>query len=149
VFSLEKLDQFDRSLLDLLKVDSRQTGEQLATKVGLSAAACLRRVQRLRKTGVIEREIAVISEKYLGPKVTVIVLLRLSLEMTDRVDQLKRKLQGLREVTRFYHVTGEADFVLTVVCPSMEKYASFTEAHFYDSPILGFESMVALREHHK
>ena len=143
----EKLDEFDHRLLDLLQVDSRLTGKQLSEKVGLSAAACLRRVQRLRETGVIEREIALVSPKYLGPSVTVLVLLRISREAPDRVDRLKRKLQRLRQVTRFYHVTGDADFVLTVVCPSMEDYAAFTEAHFYDSHILGFDSIVVLREY--
>lgn len=146
---MEKLDKFDRKLLDLLQVNSRQTGEQLAEKVGLSAAACLRRVQRLRNTGVIEREVAIVSDEYLGPFVTLLVMLRLSLEMTNRVDRLTRKLKELKEVTRFYHVTGEADFVLTVVCKNMEEYATFTETHFYEPPILGFESMVALREHHR
>src|SRR5262245_23282293 len=48
-----ELDDFDRRLLDALQTDSRRTGEELAAVVGLSAAACLRRAQRLREAGVI------------------------------------------------------------------------------------------------
>ena len=29
----------------------------------------------------------------------------------------------------------------------MDAYAAFTEAHFYDDAISGFESLVVLREH--
>lgn len=45
-----ELDKFDYRLLELLQENSRLTGNELAQKVGLSSAACLRRVQRLRET---------------------------------------------------------------------------------------------------
>ena len=141
------LDSFDRHLLDLLQVDSRQTRKQLSEKVGLSPAACLRRVQRLRHSGAIEREVAIVSPEVSGPSVTVIVLLTISRVNPDRAHLLRKHMLGLRQVKRFYHVTGEADFVLTVVCGSMEEYGTFTEAHFYEPYIKGFEGIVVLREH--
>lgn len=142
-----ELDSFDRHLLELLQVDSRQTGKELSEKVGLSPAACLRRVQRMRQSGVIERDVAIVSADVGGPSVTVIVLLTVARDSPDRAQLLREHMLGLRQVKRLYHVTGEADFILTVVCGSMEEYATFTEAHFYEPYIKGFESMVVLREH--
>ena len=144
---MNDLDSFDHRLLDLLQLDSRQTGKQLSEKVGLSPAACLRRVQRLRQTGVIERDVAVVSPAALSPSVTIIVLLTIDRDRPDRASVLTKRLLELRQVRKMYHVTGEADFILTVMCDSMEAYATFTEAHFYEPYIKGFESIVVLREH--
>ncbi len=144
---MNDMDSFDQHLLDLLQVDSRQTGKQLSERVGLCPAACLRRVQRLRQTGVIERDVAIVSPGALAPSVTIIVLLTIARDRPDRADVLTKRMLKLRQVRKMYHVTGEADFVLTVVCVSMETYAAFTEAHFYEPYIKGFESIVVLREH--
>ncbi|WP_299613197.1 Lrp/AsnC family transcriptional regulator [uncultured Tateyamaria sp.] len=144
---MDTLDSFDRDLLSLLRRDCRRTGEELAAEVGLSAASCLRRVQRLRRIGAIQREVAVVAPDLLGTPVTVVVLLTLRRGGRDRVDRLRQHLLGLPAVEQLMHVTGPADFVLTLRCASMEAYAAFTEAHFYDDVISGFESLVVLRDH--
>ena len=144
---MDSLDDFDRSLLRLLRQDCRQTGEALAQQVGLSAASCLRRVQRLRKIGAIQREVAVVSPAVLGTPVSVVVMLPLRRGGRDRVDRLRNTLQARPEVEQLLHVTGPADFILHLRCVSMDAYAAFTEAHFYDDAISGFESLVVLREH--
>lgn len=146
---MDELDRFDWHLLELLQVDSRQTGKQLSEQVGLSPAACLRRVQRLRQTGAIERDVAVLSPKLSSPSVTIIVLLTLARDAPDRVDVLRRQMLKLPQIKRIYHVTGEADFAMTVMCHSMEDYAAFTEEHFYEPHIKRFESLVVLRDWRK
>jgi len=142
----ESLDQFDQKILDLLSQDARQTGAALAEKVGLSPASCLRRVQRLRKIGAIEREVAIVSRAYSANRVTILVRLQVARVGGDRIDRLRRKFGGLPAVQKVYHVTGDCDLVLILSFPSMEDYAGFTNAHFYDDMIRGFDSMVVLTE---
>ena len=146
---MDSLDDLDRALLDILSVDARQTGEQLAARIGLSPAACLRRIQRLRKIGAIQREVAILSPDVTGKRVTVVVRLNFARERLNEIDALKSRLIRLPEVERLFHVTGDADFVLILSCETMEDYAAFTEAHFYEPFLKGFESMVVLREYHK
>jgi Lrp/AsnC family transcriptional regulator, leucine-responsive regulatory protein len=141
-----ELDAFDRRLLELLQQDSRRTGKELAALVGLSAPACLRRVQRLRETGVIEREIAIVSPRYLGRRVTMIVLLTIERDRPDRMRLFTAAMCALPEVTQCYTVTGDADYVLTVVVPDMEAYAQFTERHFYEPYVKRFETIVVLSD---
>lgn len=144
---MDAIDSFDRKLLDLLRHDARRTGRQLAEAVGLSPAACLRRVQRLREIGAIEREVAIISPRVAGQTVTLLVMLMIPPGKPDRIDRLRRKFAALAQVTRIYHVTGKADLVLTVECASMEAYANFTEVHFYSEDIASFETIVVLRSY--
>ena len=141
------LDDFDRQLLSILKVDARQTGEQLAERIGLSPAACLRRVQRLRKIGAIEREIAVIAPEVEGRTVTVLAFLQVARGRGDRTRAVRDAWGHLPEVQKMYHVTGQSDLVLVLKCASMEDYAAFSEAHFYSDYITGYESMVVLRDY--
>ncbi len=47
------LDSIDRNIIRCLRRDGRMTNSQLASEVGLSQSACLRRVQILEESGVI------------------------------------------------------------------------------------------------
>lgn len=144
--ALVELDSFDRRLLALLQEDSRQTGKELAEKVGLSAAACLRRVQRLRESGVIEREIAIVSPRYLGQRVLIFVLVSIARDRPDRDRLFMAEMQAQPEVTQCYHVTGDSDFMLAVRTADMEAYARFTERHMYEPYVKRFESIAVLGE---
>ena len=55
------LDSTDLRLLDALQRDASQTNQRLAAEVGISPPTCLRRVQRLREEGLIERQVALLS----------------------------------------------------------------------------------------
>lgn len=146
---MDELDLFDRRLLELMQINSRQTGEQLSERLGLSRAACLRRVQRLRKIGAIEREVAVVASKFQGPATRVIVLLSLNRDNPKRIDLLVQKLRRLPEVERIFYVSGQADLAIIVRCATMEDYATFTEVHLFEPPLTGFESIIVMREYTK
>ena len=138
------LDEFDLKILRQMQKDCRQTGEQLAEQVGLSAAACLRRVQRLRKSGVIQKEVAVVSPKVFGKHVTLIVSITMAKESLDRDHNFKRAMRQLPEVVSCHHVTGDADFMLTLHMEDMEAYNSFVERHFYVSDITRYSTAVVM-----
>lgn len=139
-----QLDAFDRRILALLRDDSRRTGAELADLVGLSAAACLRRVQRLRNSGVIEREVAILAPQYREYRTTTFVLLTIERDRPDRDRQFADRMRSLPEVTQCFHVTGSADYILAVATPDMEDYQRFTDAHFYEPYVKRFESFVVL-----
>ncbi|PKR55674.1 ArsR family transcriptional regulator [Thalassospira marina] len=138
------LDQFDRKILALLQENARLTGSELAEKVGLSAAACLRRVQRLRETGVIERDIAIVDPRVFGKRMTVIVLLTLNSDRHDRYQLLRAELEKTPEITQCDHVTGAHDIVLRVQVADMEEYADFVDRVLVRPYIKRYESLAVL-----
>lgn len=141
---MTELDDFDRRLLSLLQENSRLTGMEMSRLVGLSPAACLRRVQRLRETGVIEREVALVSPAALGRKTTIIVLLTLDRDRPDTMVRMREWAKRTPEVIHCYHVTGPSDFVLTIVTAGMEEYSRFVDRHFYQPYIKRYESLAVL-----
>ncbi len=60
------LDDKDRALLAELQRDSRQTVQQLATAVGLSATPCWKRVKDMEAAGVIRGYGATIDRESVG-----------------------------------------------------------------------------------
>ncbi|RZJ14824.1 MAG: Lrp/AsnC family transcriptional regulator, partial [Haliea sp.] len=61
------LDAIDLKLLDALQSDASISNQDLAAKTHISPPTCLRRVKRLRESGFIERQIAVLSPDKLAP----------------------------------------------------------------------------------
>ena len=98
--------------LTLFNMDSRRTGEQLADVVGLSPAACLRRAQRLRENGVIEREVALIAPSAVGRHIMLVVFVTLEGDQPDTTIAFKRRMQTASEVMACYSATGQVDFVV-------------------------------------
>jgi len=138
------LDEFDRRLLNALQQDNQQTGEQLADQVGLSAAACLRRAQKLRENGAIEREVAILSPEVVGRRLTVIVLVTLERHETLGNESFRKRMLADEAVTQCYSVTGSADYVVILSVVDMEAYEDFTQLYFYDRSIKRFESLASL-----
>ena len=139
-----ELDDFDRRLLDALQQDSRRTGEQLAAVVGLSPAACLRRAQKLRETGVIEREIAILSPKAIGRRLMMVLTVTLEGEQQNVFEDFERQVRRAPEVTACYHVTGATDYVLVIATADMEEYQDFAKRLMFGRHMKRFEAMVVI-----
>src|ERR1700756_4235318 len=67
------LDRIDRAILRQLQTDASISNVALAAKVKLSAPACLRRVERLKESGLIRGVVALIDPKGAGAGVLVII----------------------------------------------------------------------------
>ena len=140
-----KLDVFDRKILALIQRDNRQTAAELSEKVGLSPSACHRRLVRLRDSGVIAAEIAVIDPAAVGRRLTLIVMVTLEREQTDVITEFKRATREAVDVMQCYYVTGSADFVMILTARSMEAYDAFVERFlFANRNVRRFETHVVM-----
>ncbi|HEY9567769.1 MAG TPA: Lrp/AsnC family transcriptional regulator [Thalassobaculum sp.] len=141
----QRLDEFDRRLLALVQANARLTAEQLGERVGLSASACQRRLKRLRETGVIEAEIAVVAPEAVGRALTMIVEVSLEREHPHIVEAFKKSMRATPEVMQCYYVTGEADFIILLTARDMKSYERFTQRFFFDNPqIRRFRTFVVM-----
>jgi Lrp/AsnC family transcriptional regulator, leucine-responsive regulatory protein len=120
------LDAVDRQLLRHLQMDAFQTHQQLAEQVGVSTATCQRRVQRLRATGVIEAQVAVLSPRQLKaagvPLLQAVVEVTLDHQSAERLDAFEARAGGDLAVQQLYRVSGGPDFVLMVCVADMDGY---------------------------
>jgi Lrp/AsnC family transcriptional regulator, leucine-responsive regulatory protein len=139
------LDSFDIRLLNLVQTNTRRTAQQLADVVGLSPSACLRRLNRLRETGVIESEIAVVSPMAVGHQLTMVVEISLERERPDIMSDFKKAMLATPEVMQCYYVTGEVDFILIASVKNMIEYEKFTTNFLFSNKnIRRFNTLVVM-----
>ena len=126
------MDVFDAQILRLMQENSRLTAQKLGEAVGLSAAACNKRVQRLRRGGIIMADVSIVEPMAVGRALLLIVQVHLERERTEHLDRFKKRMLEAPEVMQCYYVTGSSDFILLVTARDMKEYEYFTRRHFID-----------------
>src|ERR1700750_595842 len=109
------LDEVDIQLLSALQEDADRTNVELARLTGLSPAATLHRVRRLKESGVIRVIRAAVDPAAAGFPLEVYVtatLARAHPPCSRAVDAL---IRSLPQIIAAVNVAGETDYILTVV----------------------------------
>ncbi|MBL8380112.1 MAG: Lrp/AsnC family transcriptional regulator [Burkholderiales bacterium] len=139
------LDDMDRRLLALLQRDTTAPAETLGSKIGLSASSVQRRIKRLRETGTIAREVALLDTDALGKRMTFIVGVKVDFGQKAEVEALQRRLIADPRTQQAYYVTGEVDLVLVVVVEDMQDYDQYSKSLLLaSSAMLRFQSNVVI-----
>lgn len=141
------MDKLDRRILELYQHDTRRIAASIGTEVGLSAAAIQRRLKSLRASGAIRAEIAQLDPGILGVRITCIVTVSMAPSAAShrQLDRFKRSMAAAPQVQQCYHVTGTMDFVVILMVPTMEDYASFARRCFEsDKSVARFDTHVVL-----
>jgi len=109
-----EIDRIDKAILRLLQRDASISNVVLAEKVNLSPPACLRRVDRLKKMGLITGVVALLNTRALGAGMLVmigVVLDRSTPESFADFEHAAAKVSGCMEC---HVVTGEFDYFMLV-----------------------------------
>jgi DNA-binding Lrp family transcriptional regulator len=122
---MTKLDPINDRILHELSRDGRLSNLDLAERVGLSPSACLRRVQELERSGIIQGYKAVLNRAALGQGFTVYIAVGLS-EHT-KADQIgfERAVADAPEVRECHNVTGTVEYLLRVEVADLAAYKTF------------------------
>lgn len=118
------LDSFDLKILDVLQANARITNAKLALEVGLSESACFNRVKRLERDKVISKYHAIINSQAISSSITVyahIILDHFKYATASRFEQV---VASIEEIVQCDYVTGQYDYVLTVVARDIENYTA-------------------------
>jgi Lrp/AsnC family leucine-responsive transcriptional regulator len=123
------LDTIDKRILEALQCDGRLTYDVLASRVGLSPSAVLRRVRRLEEAGIVTGYVAVLAAERVGLLLTAYLNVRLE-KHTERhkrnpMDLFRAAVQTWPEVVECSALTGEMDYLLRVVVQDMAHYSRF------------------------
>jgi len=124
------LDAIDWRLLDALQRDASRTNQQLAADLHLSPPTCLRRVQRLRRAGLIEREVALLAADRLAAVLTAVVEISLDRQDAGALDAFESRVIADEAVQQCWRVSPGPDFVLIVAVPDMPAYHALAQRLF-------------------
>ncbi len=129
-----ELDDIDLKLLSALQDDASQSNQALAARVHLSPPTCLRRVKRLRASGLIEREIALLNTdklaSVLGHGLTALVQITLDQQGDELQAAFEARVMVDAAVQQCYRVSPGPDFMLVVQVADMPGYLALAQRLF-------------------
>ena len=120
-----KLDPIDRRILAELQADGRMTNVELASRVGISAPPCLRRVRALEESGLIRGYHADVNARDLGFEVRVFAMVGLSSQAEADLSAFEARARSWSLVRECHMLNGEIDFILKCVSPDLSTFQSF------------------------
>lgn len=142
-----QLDNIDRRILGVLQNEGRLSNVELAERVGLTPAPCLRRVRALEETGVIQKYAALVEPNALALGVTVFAQVTLDKQVKQQLEVFERSVREWPEVMDCYLMTGDSDYLLRIVLPDVEAYERFLNEALTQVPgVASIKSSFALRQ---
>lgn len=122
---MAKLDQINENILRELSRDGRISNLELADRVGLSASACLRRVQEMERTGLIAGYRAVLDRSALGIGFVAYIGVGLRDHSKASQEAFERAMDRAPEVRECHNITGSIEYLLRIECADMPRYKAF------------------------
>ncbi|WP_454762858.1 Lrp/AsnC family transcriptional regulator [Cupriavidus campinensis] len=116
------MDRYDRQILEILQEDATVPVAEIGEQVGLTSTPCWRRVQKLEESGVIRKRVALLDAGKLNVGVTVFVSIRTNQHNAAWLKAFHGLVASIPEVTEFYRMAGDTDYLLRVVVPDIAAY---------------------------
>lgn len=120
-----RLDAIDRAILFQLEQNGRLSNVELAERVSLTPAPCLRRVKRLEAEGVIAGYRAVLDPAKVGRSFDVLVAVDIAATDRGTVEKFEHAVVAFDEVIAARRLFGRPDYQLHVAVANLAAYETF------------------------
>jgi Lrp/AsnC family leucine-responsive transcriptional regulator len=153
------LDVLDSAILRALQEDCSVTHAALASEVNASVATCQRRVVRLKATGVISKEVALVDASLVGRPLVVLCEVTLTSQAHEYLTAFESLMNDAQQVQQCYRLGAGPDFILIAFVSDMESYQLFasnylTSRHgvrnvrtFFATQVSKFKTSVPITSH--
>lgn len=140
------LDSLDRKILTLIQQDSSQSLEDLASQVQSSKTPVWNRLRKLKKLGVIKKEVAVLDPQALGIHACFFVLVRTAQHEKDWQDRFLKALSKRPEIQEAHRLAGDVDYLLKVRVKDPADFDRFYQNLVSDISIFNVTSLLSMQE---
>jgi Lrp/AsnC family transcriptional regulator len=138
------MDAIDRKILAVLQQDASLSVAEIGSRVGLSSTPCWKRIQKLEGEGVIQRRVAVVDPDKIGLGVSVFVAVETGDHSQEWLKRFAEVVEAMPEVMEFYRMAGDVDYMLRVVCTSIQDYDTFYKKLISAIPLKNVTSRFAM-----
>ena len=119
------LDKLDRDILRLLAADASLSLADIASRVGLTATPCWKRIRRMEEAGIINGRIARIDPIKVGLPVSAFVAVETADHSADWLQRFADVVRDTPEIVDAWRMSGDVDYLLHVVVPDIAAYDDF------------------------
>jgi Lrp/AsnC family transcriptional regulator len=140
------LDDLDRNILALIQQDAGLPLDEIARKVGASKTPVWNRIRKMRASGVIKAEVAILDPDKLGLESCFFVLIRTSQHDAGWLDRFLHAVRSRPEVMEAHRLAGDVDYILKVRVPNARAYDAFYRALIAEVSIFNVTSTLSMEE---
>jgi len=140
------LDDLDRNILVVLQENSSLPLDEIARKVGASKTPVWNRIRKMKASGLIKAEVAIVDPEKLGLESCFFVLIRTSQHDADWLDRFLKAVQSRPEVIEAHRLAGEIDYILKVRVANARAYDAFYRALIKEVSIFNVTSVLSMEE---
>ena len=140
------LDELDRNILALLQQDSSLPLDEIARRLGASKTPIWNRIRKLKASGVITAEVALLDPEKLGLESCFFVLIRTAQHDADWLARFLKAVRDRPEVMEAHRLAGDIDYILKVRVPNARAYDSFYQALIREVSIFNVTSTLSMEE---
>lgn len=137
-------DDLDRNILSLLQRDASLSLDEIARKVGASKTPVWNRIRKLRASGVIRAEVALLDPDKVGLESCFFVLIRTAQHDADWLERFLRAVKARPEVVEAHRLAGDIDYILKVQVPNARAYDDFYRSLIRDVSIFNVTSSLSM-----
>ncbi|WP_062228494.1 Lrp/AsnC family transcriptional regulator [Aureimonas frigidaquae] len=140
------LDALDLKILRAVQEDNLAPQRVIGESIGLSPPAVARRLQNLRESGVIRKDVSVVDGHAVGRPLTIIAHVTTENERLELLDAMKERFLRCPQIQQCYYVTGDMDFILIFNVRDMAEYTELTRALFFEGGnVKSFRTCVSMQ----
>ena len=130
------MDRLDRAIIEELQRDGRATNQDLAQRVGLTPAPCLRRVRRLEQDGVITGYTAIVNPTAMGRGFEVIINADIVAKDRTTVEAFEERVSAMDEVVELRRMIGLPDYLIRVRTTDVTTYEQCLTTRLMGDPAI-------------
>lgn len=119
------LDSIDRNILRVLRLNARTSNSDIASEVGLSPSACLRRIRLMEQNGTIRGYTTVIDSANAETAIAVIINITLERQTEDHLNRFEASVRKHPEIRECFLMTGSSDYLLRIELANAGEFERF------------------------
>lgn len=140
------MDSTDKAILKLLQEDATLSLDDIAIRIGASKTPIWNRIKRLRESGVISHQVAIVSPQAVGLDTCFFVLVKTSEHDSTWQSQFLDALRARNEVVEAHRLAGEIDYLLKVRVSSPRAYDQFYQGLIADVKVFNVTALLSMEE---
>ena len=140
------IDDLDRNILALLQQDASLPLDEIARRVGASKTPVWNRIRKMKASGLIKSEVALLDAEQLGLESCFFVLIRTSQHDAAWLDRFLKAVQARPEVMEAHRLAGDIDYILKVRVANARAYDAFYRALIKEVSIFNVTSALSMEE---
>ncbi|HHF4889610.1 Lrp/AsnC family transcriptional regulator [Haemophilus influenzae] len=118
----KRFDNIDTRILKALQRNGRLQNNELANEIGLSNSACLRRVNQLEKSSVIDSYVALLNPKKINCHLIVYALGSFFEEDPELKERFIFEVKLIPQITECHFMAGSFDFLLKLNVSDLDQF---------------------------